>query len=69
MTTSQAIKIIYDATEKKLDKTRAREMVAVTIENIISDLVDSGDLSPENLEAEIEKEALYFLSTMDTEAA
>lgn len=69
MKTSEAIKIIYKVTAKKLDKAKAREMVAVTIQNIISDLEDTGTFTPENFERELSSEAEYFLKTQDQEAA
>lgn len=69
MKTAEAIKIIYTATSKKLNPEKGREMVAVTIQNIISDLVDAGKFTPENFESEMAKEAEYFLKTQGQEAA
>lgn len=68
MKTSEAIKIIYTATAKKLNKEKAREMVAITIQNIISDLEDAGKFTPENFEHELSIEADYFLKTQSKEA-
>lgn len=64
MTTSEALKIIYDTTVKAVGKDKAPSYVSTTLSSILFDLNQSGPISSDKIEEAIQEEAKLCLNCL-----